>query len=90
VRQFDEVNDYWDDTGLPPLRVHPDVATSRGIADGATVRLVSRRGSARFRCVYDEGLRRDTVACTNGGSYISDIGMQAALYDCQCELEPDQ
>ncbi len=101
--QFDEVNDYWDDTGLPPLRVHPDVATSRGIADGATVRLVSRRGSARFRCVYDEGLRRDTVACTNGrpvhrgggvnyltGSYISDIGMQAALYDCQCELEPDQ
>lgn len=99
--QFDEMNEYSDDRLPPALRVNPDAARGRGIDDGMLVLLMSRRGSARFRCVYDPHIRHDTVACENGrprwrggelnnltGDHISDIGMQSALYDCQVELEP--
>lgn len=99
--QFDEVNKHTHDSGLPELRVHPDTAASRGIANGDVVVISSPRGKARFKCLHDERLRVDVVVCSNGrpvkrgggvnfltGDYVSDIGLQAALYDCQCELEP--
>lgn len=42
-------------------RLHPETARRCGVEDGAPVRLVTRRGSARFTVECSELLREDTV-----------------------------
>ncbi|GAA4843140.1 molybdopterin oxidoreductase family protein [Actinomycetospora corticicola] len=45
----------------PAVEIHPDLAARLGLADGADVRLRTRRGSARMRVRLTSGIRTDTV-----------------------------
>jgi assimilatory nitrate reductase catalytic subunit len=45
----------------PAVEIHPDLAARLGLADGADVRLRTRRGSARMRVRLSRGIRTDTV-----------------------------
>jgi anaerobic selenocysteine-containing dehydrogenase len=47
-------------------RVHPDVARSRGLGDGALARLVSPRGSLPVRLECGDDVRRDSVLVAKG------------------------
>lgn len=83
------------------VRLHPDTAAVRGLSDGQQVEVVSPRGSMSARLIVDAGVRRDVAAITNGHwikygggvnnltpDYVSDMGLQAALYDCLCDVRP--
>lgn len=85
--------------GGPEVRLHPDTARARGLEDGQAIEVVSPRGIMVGRLVFDAGLRKDLAATTNGhwvkdgggannltADYHSDIGLQAALYDCLCDV----
>lgn len=98
--QFDQFNKYVEDAGRPWLRIHPSPAEARKICDGDMVRVMSRWGEALFSAKLDSRLRPDVIVAYNGrpikrgggvnfltGEYVSDIGLQAAFYDCACEVE---
>jgi len=45
----------------PLLEIHPELAARLGVAGGSTVVVESRRGSASFKAMIDDGIRADTV-----------------------------
>ncbi|WP_026204187.1 molybdopterin oxidoreductase family protein [Actinomycetospora chiangmaiensis] len=45
----------------PAVEIHPDLAAHLGLADGADVRLRTRRGTARMRVRLSREIRTDTV-----------------------------
>jgi anaerobic selenocysteine-containing dehydrogenase len=98
--QFDQVVSCRDDSGPPGLRIHPSTAAAGGICDGDRVRLRSPRGEVDFVARLDPTVRPDVVVAPNGrpgtrgggvnlltGEYLTDIGRQAAFYDCGCAVE---
>jgi biotin/methionine sulfoxide reductase len=52
--------------GREPLRMHPDDATARGLADGQVVRAFNDRGACLAGLVVDSGLRPGVVAMATG------------------------
>jgi biotin/methionine sulfoxide reductase len=52
--------------GREPIRMHPDDAASRGLADGQVVRVFNDRGACLAGLVLDDGLRRNVVAMATG------------------------
>jgi biotin/methionine sulfoxide reductase len=52
--------------GREPIRLHPDDAGARGIADGDVVRVFNDRGSCLAGAVLDPGLRRSVVQLSTG------------------------
>lgn len=56
-----------DHPDLPLVRLHPDSAAERGMADGDRVRVASPVGELTARLRTDPGLRRDVAAMSRGG-----------------------
>ena len=52
--------------GREPIRLHPDDARARGIADGDVVRVFNDRGSCLAGAVLDANLRRSVVQLSTG------------------------
>jgi biotin/methionine sulfoxide reductase len=52
--------------GREPIRMHPDDARARGIADGDVVRVFNDRGACLAGVVLDEGVRRSVVQLSTG------------------------
>ena len=52
--------------GREPIRLHPDDARARGIADGDVVRVFNDRGSCLAGAVLDADLRRSVVQLSTG------------------------
>jgi biotin/methionine sulfoxide reductase len=52
--------------GREPVRLHPDDARARGIADGDVVRVFNDRGSCLAGAVLDPNLRRSVVQLSTG------------------------
>ncbi|WP_176084809.1 molybdopterin-dependent oxidoreductase [Martelella sp. HB161492] len=52
--------------GCEPARIHPDDGAALGIADGATIKLSTTRGSCIARAVYSENLRRGVIQLSTG------------------------
>ena len=52
--------------GREPIRLHPDDAGARGIADGDVVRVFNDRGSCLAGAVLDGNLRRSVVQLSTG------------------------
>jgi anaerobic selenocysteine-containing dehydrogenase len=48
------------------MSVHPQDASSAGIADGGRARIVTEAGSAEVVVVLDEGMKPGTMALPNG------------------------
>lgn len=85
---------------IPLVYLHPDTAGERGIRDGDLVVISSARGSIKaklsqnekippYAVVVYEGWWRSSGAAVNNLSpdRMTDMGQQAALYDCLCRIE---
>jgi anaerobic selenocysteine-containing dehydrogenase len=83
------------------LHLHPEDAGSRGIHDGAMVRVFNDRGELSVPARLDHGLKQGCVSITNGwwisdGGTVNfcsagretDIGHGAAFHDNLVEIEP--
>jgi anaerobic selenocysteine-containing dehydrogenase len=60
--------------GEPTVHIHADDARSRGIADGAAVRVFNDRGSFRARAIVGQSVKRGVV-CSQGvwwNKYVAD------------------
>jgi biotin/methionine sulfoxide reductase len=55
--------------GREPVRIHPQDATARGIADGDIVRLYNHRGACLAGAVLDDALRPGVVQLSTGAWY---------------------
>ncbi|MEE2033915.1 molybdopterin-dependent oxidoreductase, partial [Rhodococcus chondri] len=55
--------------GREPIRLHPDDAASRGIADGDAVRVFNDRGACLAGAVLDDGLLPGVVQLATGAWY---------------------
>ncbi len=55
--------------GREPLRMHPDDAAARGIADGDVVRVYNDRGSCLAGVILTDGLRPGVVQLSTGAWY---------------------
>jgi biotin/methionine sulfoxide reductase len=55
--------------GREPVRIHPDDAAARGIADGDIVRLFNRRGSCLAGAVLSRDVRPGVVQLSTGAWY---------------------
>ena len=53
-------------SGREPIRLHPDDAQARGIADGDVVRVFNDRGACLAGAVLDANLRRSVVQLSTG------------------------
>ncbi|MEM7377780.1 MAG: molybdopterin-dependent oxidoreductase [Pseudomonadota bacterium] len=58
--------------GREPVRIHPDDAASRGIADGDTVELFNARGRCLAAAQLDDGIRPGCVFLWTGAWYDPD------------------
>jgi biotin/methionine sulfoxide reductase len=58
--------------GREPVRIHPQDAAARGIADGDTVRLYNERGACLAGTVLSEALRPGVVQLSTGAWYDPD------------------
>lgn len=54
------------DTGPEPVRLHPEDASARGLADGAVARLFNARGACLATVRHDAGLRRGVAMMATG------------------------
>ena len=86
----------------PTLIVHPDDAASRGIADGAEVRIHNNRGAFRAKAVVSDRARPGVVVAPSiwwrklspdgqnanavTGQALTDMGRAATFYDCLVEV----
>jgi biotin/methionine sulfoxide reductase len=52
--------------GREPIRMHPEDAVARGLADGDIVRVFNDRGACLAGLVLDDGLRTDVVQLSTG------------------------
>ncbi|MHC4939575.1 MAG: molybdopterin-containing oxidoreductase family protein [Planctomycetota bacterium] len=85
------------------LRIHPDDAAERGIADGDVVRIFNDRGEIRLPAQLTDSVRAGVVAVPQGRSSavdgvpvnvlthddVTDIGYGAIYFDCLVQVEPD-
>ena len=83
----------------PPAFLHPDTLQKYDIKDGDTARLKSRRGELKVTARHDDHLAEDIIVVYQGwwhksGSVnfltsiaTSEMGEQAAYYDCFCSIE---
>jgi biotin/methionine sulfoxide reductase len=55
--------------GREPVRIHPDDAAQRGIADGDVVRLFNQRGSCLAGAVLSQDVRNGVVQLSTGAWY---------------------
>lgn len=55
--------------GREPVRIHPDDATARGIADGDVVRVFNARGSCLAGAAVSRDVRRSVVQLSTGAWY---------------------
>jgi len=62
--------------GPQPVQMNPGDAADRGLADGATVRLVNARGACRARLIHDAGVRRGVVAMHTGAWFDPGDGIE--------------
>jgi len=53
-------------SGMPPLEIHPDDATARGIADGAEVRIWNDLGETRLLAVVTDAVRPGVLYSPKG------------------------
>ncbi len=100
---FVNVQSLRDIEGEPWLEIHPDDATSRGIADGQAVRVYNRRGDYHCRARVTERARPGVVnglgiwwrkLGMNGTNVnevthqgLTDLGRAPVFYDCCVEVE---
>ncbi len=94
---------FWNlDEGFRSLKVemHGVAAAERGIIEGDTVVITTRRGRLRGVACLSEDLREDVVRVWQGGwyhlgagvnvltpEYEPDMGLGTPFYDCACEVE---
>jgi anaerobic selenocysteine-containing dehydrogenase len=87
--------------GSPLLRIHPDDAAPRGIADGDTVRVFNARGSLSLAASVTEEAQRNTVFMLHGwwasriggssanaltGDELADFGGGSSMHDTWVEV----
>ncbi|HZR69021.1 MAG TPA: molybdopterin oxidoreductase family protein [Burkholderiales bacterium] len=91
------------EAGAPGLDIHPDDARSRGIQDGATVRIFNDRGSFTARARVSDAARPGVVVALSvwwkklsgdgananevTSQALTDLGRGATFYDCLVEVE---
>jgi anaerobic selenocysteine-containing dehydrogenase len=85
------------------LRIHPDDAAEREIADGDSVRIFNDRGEIRLPAKLTDAVRQGVVAVPQGRSSafdgvpvnvlthddVTDMGYGAVFFDCLVQVEPD-
>ncbi|MGH7162093.1 MAG: molybdopterin-containing oxidoreductase family protein [Planctomycetota bacterium] len=85
----------------PGVRVHPEDAAARGIAEGERVRVFNDRGEVRLPARLDGGVRRGVVAMASGTwisrdghsvnvlthDDVTDMGYAATFFDCLVQVE---
>ena len=59
--------------GREPLRLHPDTAAARGIADGDVVRVFNDRGACLAGAVIDDAVMPEAVQLSTGAWYDPDV-----------------
>jgi len=85
----------------PCLYIHPDTAALENLFAGARARVSSPRGSIEARISVTDDVPPGTVMIYEGwwhysgaavnkltSGRLTDMGAQAALYDCLCRIEP--
>ncbi len=91
-----------EDGALPAAYINPETGRKEGLREGDTAIVSSDRGSIRCTVKFRDGMREDVIMIyegwwlqKNGGvnrltpQRISDMGCQAALYDCRCNIRPE-
>jgi anaerobic selenocysteine-containing dehydrogenase len=86
-------------TDRPWARIHPETAALAGVADGDEIEVSSRQGRATTAAKVDDAVRRGVVVIPNGNwltlgggvNYLTpaletDMGEQAAYYECACAI----
>lgn len=86
---------------LPVAYINPLTGKREGIGEGSVAVISSHRGSIRCKVKYDPGIRSDVVMVYEGwwlqkeggvnrltAQLATDMGCQAALYDCRCKIQP--
>jgi anaerobic selenocysteine-containing dehydrogenase len=89
--------------GEPTLEIHPADAASRGIADGAAVRVFNARGDFRAKAIVGETVKRGVVVTlgvwwnkytsdgkncnTTASTTLTDFGAGATFFDNLVEVE---
>ncbi len=84
----------------PKAYLHPDTALKEAVRDGDEINISSIRGSLRAEAKLDEKIPPDCVVVYEGWweasgaavnrltpERLTDMGNQAALYDCLCRIE---
>jgi anaerobic selenocysteine-containing dehydrogenase len=85
------------------IRIHPEDAAERDIADGDSVRIFNDRGEIRLPAKLTDAVRRGVVAVPQGRSSafdgvpvnvlthddVTDMGYGAVFFDCLVQVEPD-
>ncbi|TVO51616.1 molybdopterin-containing oxidoreductase family protein [Denitromonas halophila] len=93
-----------DKEGAPTLEIHPDDAVTRGITDGARLRIFNDRGAFHALAVVTDRVRPGVVAAPSvwwqkfsgdgenanavTSSALTDIGGGPVFYDCLVEVAP--
>jgi anaerobic selenocysteine-containing dehydrogenase len=91
-----------DATGVAPAAyLHPQTAEKEGLLGSEKIRISSKRGSIEAKAVISEMVSPDTVLVYQGWWHssgaavnnltpdrLSDLGNQAAYYDCLCRIDP--
>lgn len=67
--------------GREPIRIHPDDAASRGIADGDVVRVFNDRGSCLAGAVVTDGVRPNVVNLSTG-AWFDPVDPSASVTMC--------
>ena len=89
--------------GEPTVEIHPSDAQTRGVADGARVRIFNDRGSFTATARLNGRARPGVVVCPSiwwrklspdgenanavTGQALTDLGRAATFYDCLVEVE---
>ncbi len=89
------------DRKAPYAYLHPGTAAKENLADGDRARISSPRGNIEAKIKVTEDLPLETVMVYEGwwhysgaavnkltSGRLTDMGAQAALYDCLCRIEP--
>ncbi len=88
-----------EETKTPWVHLHPKAARERNLEEDDWAEVISARGSLKARVRVDGAVREDVALIYEGywlkygggvnqltADYVSDMGLQAAFYDCLCEV----
>jgi len=86
---------------LPEAYIHPLTAEKENLSDGRRIRIFSKRGSIEAGVSVNDRIPPETVMVYEGwwhasgtavnnltSDCLTDMGNQAAYYDCMCRIDP--